>query len=93
VAPQVFRLVQWLVGELRKFVGWLVGLVRGSKLRSLALDLWSRAPFLIFSWVAFHGCSFKHTNGGRQWGLRAEGYRTPTGREVKRSTETESVGK
>jgi hypothetical protein len=35
VAPQVFRLVQWLVGDLRKFVG----LVRGSELRSLVVDL------------------------------------------------------
>jgi hypothetical protein len=39
VAPQVYRLVQWLVGELGKFVGWLVGLVQGSELRSLGLDL------------------------------------------------------
>jgi hypothetical protein len=51
------------VEELRKFVGWLVGLVPGSELRSLVLDLQPRAPFLIFRaqkrWAPMFGASLR----------------------------------
>jgi hypothetical protein len=80
------------VGALRKFVvGCLLGLLRGPKLRSLAMDLQPRAPFLTSSWVAFRGCSLEHTNGGCQcWGSIAEGYQTPMREEKNTKREMES---
>jgi hypothetical protein len=70
MVTQVFRPLWFLIVVLRKVVvEWLFGLFRGSELRSIARDcppkVFSRASF----WVAFHGCSLKHTNGGHQcWG-------------------------
>jgi hypothetical protein len=80
------------VGALTKFVvGWLLGLLRGPELRSLAMDLRLRAPFLTSFGMAFHGCSLEHTNGGRQcWGSIAEGYRITTREQKKTKRETES---
>jgi hypothetical protein len=42
-------------------------------------------------WVAFRGCYFELTNGGRQcWGLIAESYQTPTGKEKEFERERKS---
>jgi hypothetical protein len=75
----------WLLLEaLWKFVvGWLFGLFQGPELWPLEVRLRPSAPFRVSFWVAFHGCSLEHTDGGCQcWELTAEGYRAPTREEM-----------
>jgi hypothetical protein len=61
------------------------------KLRLIVRDRRPKVLSRASSWVAFCGCSLEHTSGGCQcWGSIAKGYRTPTRREVKCSTETEN---
>jgi hypothetical protein len=92
VIGQVFRPSRLHVVVLRKVVvEWLFGLFRRSELRSIARDRRPKVPSRASFWVAFHGCSLEHTNGGRQcWGLIAEGYGTPTRKEWKLSMKAES---
>jgi hypothetical protein len=98
VARQVFRFLLLLCEGLQMFVvGWLLGLFRGPELQSLEMSLRPEAPFRVSSWVAFHGCSLEHINGGHQcWGSNVEGYRTPTGkvndaqREMEEGTENDT---
>jgi hypothetical protein len=72
-------------------VGWLLGLLRKPKLRLLEMNLQSAAHLHASFWVAFRGCSLKHTNGGHQcWGSITGGYRIPTRRETRLEREKES---
>jgi hypothetical protein len=54
--------------------GWLFEQWLGLVLWLLGMSLWSKAPFRVFPWVTFCGCSLEFTNGGHQcWGSITEG--------------------